>query len=819
MPNRSLIELRKRRMARTKATQDFNSFSRGLITEASELNFPENASLSEINFNLNRDGSRQRRLGIDYEAPLAGLAQQTIDPGIGSDPEFRSAMSTYEWKGVGDQASRTFTVVHFLDYIMFFDLNRAGPSQFIDLFKVYEVITPSFDFREIISFTSEGGRLIAATGKEEVKVYSYDSGTDTITENEIRLKIRDFFGYRIPYAPTWPTSWFEDLSEGQYSYKRLLYDTNLKEEISYNLRNQGWGTPRLEFGSQTLRDPIEVFINQPNMIGTYYPSHADLVTSGLFPDPSDGTDDVVERFKPYVVYKETRNSNRAPNGFFVIDALNRGESRDAVIDELRTHGAQQGVVWDNSLMPAAASNDTDHTLGGPTVVENYAGRVFYAGFTHDVDTTESLSTNSPKTPKLSSYVLFSKLIRTIADYPNCYQEADPTSPTDPDVVATDGGFIKIEEANQILDMKTLQSSLIVFADNGVWSIDGLTDTGFTANEYIVTKISNSGIVGKSSTVNFGDGLAYMATDGIKVLGRVDGRQLSESSISSTTIQSFYNDVGNTALGKPILRTAKGIYDDAQRKVKWLYGADFDPDFDTGGSKELVWDIDLNAFYVYEHGKQSTFDGPSVLKPQVLIPIRTPLSELPDGTKTNVQYLCTRDVTDFYVLGPRQVRDVSLYFGNYIDEDFRDFGSLTYGAEDGLDAAASMATGYIPEGDMTRFKQATLITHMTRTEDGFEDVGGDLVPTNPSSCLAQVAWDWTDSAASNLWGREFQIYKYHRMYFPVDVNDNYDTGHKTVITKTRLRGRGRVLSLMLRTEPFKDCKVLGWSLLWNVNRRP
>ena len=39
----------------------YKSFIQGLVTEASPLTFPENASIDEDNFVLNRDGSRSRR--------------------------------------------------------------------------------------------------------------------------------------------------------------------------------------------------------------------------------------------------------------------------------------------------------------------------------------------------------------------------------------------------------------------------------------------------------------------------------------------------------------------------------------------------------------------------------------------------------------------------------------------------------------------------------------------------------------------------------------------------------------------------------------
>ena len=54
-------------MANIKEDVQNNTFVQGLITEASPLAHPKNASSDEINFKLNRDGSRDRRLGIDFE--------------------------------------------------------------------------------------------------------------------------------------------------------------------------------------------------------------------------------------------------------------------------------------------------------------------------------------------------------------------------------------------------------------------------------------------------------------------------------------------------------------------------------------------------------------------------------------------------------------------------------------------------------------------------------------------------------------------------------------------------------------------------------
>lgn len=57
-------------MSRQKFEKTFNTFTKGLMTEASELNFPEDFSLYEKNFLLHRDGGRDRRKGMELVYPL-----------------------------------------------------------------------------------------------------------------------------------------------------------------------------------------------------------------------------------------------------------------------------------------------------------------------------------------------------------------------------------------------------------------------------------------------------------------------------------------------------------------------------------------------------------------------------------------------------------------------------------------------------------------------------------------------------------------------------------------------------------------------------
>lgn len=159
--------------------------------------------------------------------------------------------------------------------------------------------------------------------------------------------------------------------------------------------------------------------------------------------------------------------------------------------------------------------------------------------------------------------------------------------------------------------------------------------------------------------------------------------------------------------------------------------------------------------------------------------------------------------------------ISYSFSSYRDFGFRDW--RTWDGE-GLDAPAYLVTGYQSGGDFLRYKQVPYIQfYFNRTEDGFvEDETGNLFPTNESSCKVQAQWEWANSANSNRWGRAFQAYRYKRLYMPSDSSDEFDNGFAVVTTKNKLRGKGKVLSLLIKTEPDKDCQLLGWSMLLGVN---
>ena len=67
-------------MTRTTLAAELNTFVKGLITEATPLTFPANASLDEDNFVLNRQGSRQRRFGMNFEEDFLDISSGVALP-------------------------------------------------------------------------------------------------------------------------------------------------------------------------------------------------------------------------------------------------------------------------------------------------------------------------------------------------------------------------------------------------------------------------------------------------------------------------------------------------------------------------------------------------------------------------------------------------------------------------------------------------------------------------------------------------------------------------------------------------------------------
>jgi hypothetical protein len=94
--------------------------------------------------------------------------------------------------------------------------------------------------------------------------------------------------------------------------------------------------------------------------------------------------------------------------------------------------------------------------------------------------------------------------------------------------------------------------------------------------------------------------------------------------------------------------------------------------------------------------------------------------------------------------------------------------------------------------------------------------GEYRVINPSSCLLQVRWDFTDYSGTGKWSREFQAYKNRRPFFTNGEIDTFDTGYPVVSNRHKVLGRGVGFTFRLSTEPGKDCVLIGCSIIVGTN---
>ena len=83
----------------------------------------------------------------------------------------------------------------------------------------------------------------------------------------------------------------------------------------------------------------------------------------------------------------------------------------------------------------------------------------------------------------------------------------------------------------------------------------------------------------------------------------------------------------------------------------------------------------------------------------------------------------------------------------------------------------------------------------------------------SSLTMQAKFDWANTAASNKYATQVQIYRNTR------PNTATIAGFPVVVTKNKIRGKGRALSLRYTSESGKDAELVGWGILFNKETRP
>jgi len=251
-------------MPRGQKDKLYRNFSKGLITEAGFLTYPEDSSTDELNTIIYRKGNRSRRLGMDFEPGSDGFAAENFTSA--------STVNEYFWRSPGNKSSLNLIAVQIDTHIFFFDASvtplEDGNKDFaVDL---TELKAPAATVDQVrtspVSMAGGKGYLFVAGEFIDPFIVNYDPVTDTAGVTRIHVMIRDFDGVNDGLP--------NDAEPGFLSNEHL-----------YNLRNQGWVPP----GSSSVQGSLPGA--EPATGGTDGAGTGDGVggSSGTYYDPYNGS--------------------------------------------------------------------------------------------------------------------------------------------------------------------------------------------------------------------------------------------------------------------------------------------------------------------------------------------------------------------------------------------------------------------------------------------------------------------------------------------------------------------------------------------------
>jgi len=584
-----------------------NQFDKGFNTEASPLNFPEGASVDECNLLIAPNGTRERRLGLEFENQYAlvslGYTEKELEDAIVSYVDWENAMNNPDLH-VGCVVVR--------DRVFFFDMNTPNPSANMLNRGSYIILHPGMNARVHGAYIN--GFLVLTSSVLEYPIYlEYDVGQDLVSATDIKLKIRDLQG----------------VDDGLPLRTR---PTTLSLEHKYNLINQGWtdsietvpdGVSEIQFieafrgvggtsGNVTWggvtwwqdehNDDIPIgAVNNKIFRGCKYPATAARVGSQLHItfDPRDGARPqydfeqgrclwngcaiysgriqagsttpyadvhsyLMSKLGVYASNCDIVSLGLVPDGDslyynkFSIDTfqkntgyLNLGEAPKGhiIID------AKNRNISRNNVVPGVAS---DYDTGSVSVCCGHAGRVFYAGVQGETINPDARTINS------HSLVYFTQIITDKTKLERCYQENDPTDQRQFELAAGDGGTIFIPGCANVIALKSYGTSVIVFSEFGVWEITG-GDAPFAATSYSVNKVTDVSCISPYSIVEVEDSILFWAVEGIYVMSRNEYGHIVTQNITKETVQTLYAEIPEQAK-----RGVKSCYDPIKGQIRWLY---------------------------------------------------------------------------------------------------------------------------------------------------------------------------------------------------------------------------------------------------------
>lgn len=326
-------------MPRDAAIQVENNFTRGLITEATGLNFPENASTDTYNCDFEATGLVRRRLGVDYESSY-------VSNTIASDLTDK-AVTEHTWKTVAGIGNLTFQVIQVGVRLYFFEVSSttalsANIKGFtVDIDDYAAAGAPSIE-EEPAQFSSGNGTLFVFHPYAEPFFVTYDNDTDTITETQIDVKVRDFKGV-------------DDTLETEDR------PTTLSNEHKYNLYNQGWYvSAKTDTGTKNV-------LTYWDSERSDFPSNADIWWIYKNSD---------KKFDKSEIDKTFLGNTPAPKGHYILDAFYQDRSGISGVGSL-------SVVSSSYNRPSVGAFAFGRLFMAGVNSDNFSGNIYFSPIIED----------------------------------------------------------------------------------------------------------------------------------------------------------------------------------------------------------------------------------------------------------------------------------------------------------------------------------------------------------------------------------------------------------------------------------------------------
>lgn len=397
---------------------------------------------------------------------------------------------------------------------------------------------------------------------------------------------------------------------------------------------------------------------------------------------------------------------------------------------------------------------TNPTFKQPVCSASLSGRIFYG---------------------VSNFIYYSQVLVVNRGAGFCYQINDPTSDDNPDLLATDGGRIEIDEAVNIFRLFPFRGGMLVFAENGTWYIYG-PEGGFSADNFSVTKVTERVLNSTHSVVQAEDSVYFLTNSGIQQVSTTELNYPVSQDITETSIRAWYLD---NLEGK----SATGAYREREKQIWWCSTTD---------STILVHDLRVPAFYPQENAGAK---------------------QIVKGVSTGSKFV----FPNYSFSGST----LSYNFATDTATDFKDFD---------VDQTAYLVSAYETLGKFSNKKSVTYAdVYFNKTETtvtGYDEDEKSYTYDLPSSCLFQARWDFDSSNAFKKWvgrttndsgsGKKMQLYNpMRRGFIPDEFPWDFDTGEDIIHKKVKVRGNGKAVQFRFEAQPEKDMQILGYNVRYTM----